>query len=100
MACGTWSASEHAPTTSGTSGVGSTNSIGTNASCVGAVHALPTGYRTSPAATYATTVTTRADTETERAEEPNTANATATAMNAAAADASVISRRRGSPASG
>ena len=33
----------------GTHGVGSTNSIGTNTSCVGAVHELPTGYCTRAA---------------------------------------------------
>src|SRR3954449_10812086 len=92
-ASGTWSAIEHTPTISGTNGVGSTNSIGTNTSWVGAVHALPTGYRTRSAARYATTVTTRAATEKERAEVANAASAIAAAIKAMAADASVIRRR-------
>ena len=51
------------------------NSIGTNTSCVGAVHELPTGYCTRPAIRYAITVTTNGQAENDRVEELKAASA-------------------------
>src|ERR1700745_1676590 len=97
MTCGNRSTTEHAATTSGTNGVGSTNSIGTNTNWVGAVHALPTGDCTRRAMTYVTTETASAQTENERGDEASTASAPAATTKITAAVASVMSRRRATP---
>ena len=74
--------------------MGSTNSIGTNASCVGAVHELPTGYCTRAAIRYVTTVSARAETERARGAGLSPASRPAATTKITAVPASVTSSRR------
>ena len=96
---GSRSATEHAATISGTSGVGSTNSIGTKMSwSEPSTRCRPDterGWRSG----RQPTVTTRAHGDSEHAVCPNTASAPATIRKIAAAPASVRSRRRARPVS-
>jgi hypothetical protein len=69
------------------------NSIGTNTSCIGAVHALPTGKITRAATRNAKTVSPRASSESGRLAWASAATSPATTRNKAAAAASVISIR-------
>ena len=80
--------------TSGTTGVGIRNSIGTNASIVGYVAPPATGNRTCSTARYMTTTSARFDAEIEPCHGASTASSEAASRKPAAAAIWVISSRR------